>query len=177
MIGRKLKEAEDYRQIRNLARSNEGWKALVESIAETTINRVKISEVPVRRSVRKRKPTYKVQDMAVRAHEDAEDGERCEVGRRTRGRRQGPPHITLPHQVDESPVRKRTRQPQVVATQGANRTKRSLPNLSPLPEEVPRKRLKKIQAEVVNETPASRERIPRMAECRSVTSVNSGCTL
>ena len=174
MIGRKLKEAEDYRQIRNLARSNEGWKALVESIAETTINRVKISEVPVRRSVRKRKPTYKVQDMAVRAHEDAEDGERCEVGRRTRGRRQGPPHITLPHQVDESPVRKRTRQPQVVATQGANRTKRSLPNLSPLPEEVPRKRLKKIQAEVVNETPASRERIPRMAECRSVSSV---CTL
>jgi len=116
--------------------------------------------------------------MAVRAHEDAEDGERCEVGRRTRGRRQAPPpHITLSPQVDENPVRKRTRQPQVVATQGANSTKRSLPNLSPLPEEVPQKRVKKIQAEVVNETPASRERIPRMAECRSVNSVNSGCTM
>ena len=68
-----------------------------------------------------------------------------------------PPHITLPPQVAESPVRKPIRQPQVVATQGANRTKRSLPNLSQLPEEVPPKRLKKLQAEVVHETPASRE--------------------
>ena len=58
-------------------------------------------------------------------------------------------------------------------TQRANRTKRPLPNLSPQPEEMPHQQLKELQAAVVNETPASRERIPRMAECGSVNIVNS----